>query len=86
MATFLSNDKIHVYPENDLQQHSLEVVTCHCCPDIKYENGVTIVVHNSFDLREPIEWANELLTNPPPKCYKTGRICRYDCNGLCKDS
>jgi hypothetical protein len=55
--------EIHVYPENDLKPHSFGPVICQCCPSIKYENGVRIIVHNSFDLREPIEWANEIINN-----------------------
>lgn len=37
---------------------------CKCHPRIKYEdNGGVIIVHNSFDGREGLEWANEIL-NP----------------------
>lgn len=35
---------------------------CKCNPKIEYQdNGTVIVVHNSFDGREGVEWANEIL-------------------------
>lgn len=36
--------------------------SCKCSPRIQYEdNGGAIVIHNSFDGREGIEWTNEIL-------------------------
>lgn len=61
----------HVYPVNDLEDHVLECVfpitgspycQCKCKPEHReYENGALIIVHNSFDGREGVEWANEIL-------------------------
>lgn len=35
---------------------------CKCNPRIeRQKNGAVIVVHNSFDGREGVEWANEIL-------------------------
>lgn len=37
---------------------------CKCEPRIEYqEKGTIIVVHNSFDGREGVEWANEILND-----------------------
>jgi hypothetical protein len=52
----------HISPVNDLKEHR-ESYICHCLPEVKHENGNMIVVHNSFDGREGIEWANEILNN-----------------------
>lgn len=64
-------DKVyHVYPRNDLESHYLECVypsnrspycPCKCNPQFKEENESLIIVHNSFDGREGVEWAKELL-------------------------
>ena len=55
---------IHVYPINDLEQHELEGTQCKCIPKVVIEsNSEIIVVHNSFDGREGIEWANEIIKN-----------------------
>lgn len=55
---------LHVYPLNDLQEHdtSDNGNTCQCNPQVIIEpNSEIIVVHNSFDGREGVEWANEIL-------------------------
>lgn len=55
---------IHVYPLDDLEEHddSENGNTCHCNPKVIIEpNSEIIVVHNSFDGREGVEWANEIL-------------------------
>ena len=53
---------IHVYPLNDIEEHDIETTLCKCEPRIIAEsNSDIIVVHNSFDGREGIEWTNELL-------------------------
>ena len=55
---------IHVYPLNDLEEHDLDGTQCKCEPRIIAEpNAEMIVVHNSFDGREGVEWANEILNN-----------------------
>ena len=68
------NDIFHVYPKNDLQDHNLShyldgvipiegsrYCPCKCNPECKQENNSLIIVHNSFDGREGVEWANEIL-------------------------
>ena len=55
---------IHVAPLNDLFEHDLTSTgnACHCDPSIIMQpDSEIIVVHNSFDGREGIEWANEIL-------------------------
>lgn len=51
---------INVYPINDLKEHELSS-TCECVPRIEVENGEMILIHNSFDGREGLEKANEIL-------------------------
>lgn len=50
----------HVLPKNDLETHE-QSTTCKCEPTVLHENGNMIIVHNSFDGREGIEWTNEIL-------------------------
>jgi hypothetical protein len=76
----MNNNIWHVYPQNDLQEHSLDSkkvthfhevegykigttveCNCKCEPRIMYEDGGVIIVHNSFDGREGIEWTNDIL-------------------------
>lgn len=63
-------DAYHVYPVNDEHGHYLERVypsigmpycPCECSPKWKEESGSIVIVHNSFDGREGLEWANEIL-------------------------
>jgi len=42
---------INILPINDIKPHT-EDSTCECNPDVIFENGEMIVVHNSFDGRE----------------------------------
>lgn len=51
----------HVIPLGDTKSHR-ESYVCSCLPEIKYESHNMIIVHNSNDGREGIEWANEILT------------------------
>jgi hypothetical protein len=51
---------IHVTPIHDIMPHR-ESYICKCIPRIEYECGNMIIVHNSYDGREAVEWANELL-------------------------
>lgn len=53
---------INILPNNDLESHT-ENTTCKCEPRVIYHNGETIVIHNSFDGREGVEWVNEILNN-----------------------
>lgn len=58
------NNMIHAYPINDLEQHDLEGTQCKCNPKVIIEpNAKIIIVHNSFDGREGVELANEILKN-----------------------
>lgn len=52
----------HVLPINDTKEHR-ESYVCHCLPEVKHESGNMIIVHNSFDGREGVEWANEILND-----------------------
>jgi hypothetical protein len=49
----------HVSPNNDLQEHILVGFNCPCNPRIDFNNR--IVIHNSWDCRESIEEAKEIL-------------------------
>lgn len=64
----------HVYPVNDTHPHKLEADTftgkdgktqlhcfCVCHPNLHREGDNIVIVHNSFDCREAVEWANEIL-------------------------
>jgi hypothetical protein len=54
---------IHVHPLNDIKEHDTSETgnTCHCEPTCKMEAGEIFVIHNSFDGREGVEWANQIL-------------------------
>jgi len=53
---------IHVHPVNDIEKHTLEGTQCKCSPEVMVSTDAEIVViHNSFDGREGVEWANEIL-------------------------
>jgi hypothetical protein len=60
----------HVVPNNDLKPHvedfqerGLPACRCSCKPEIKFfENPrYWIVIHNSWDGREVVEWAEDIL-------------------------
>ncbi len=89
----------HVLPVDDIMPHTefcifpkggLPFCECMCTPEHQEvgdnDNGVTglIVIHKSFDGREGVEWANEILQRPV--CYKSGGMCKYNCQGLCKNA
>lgn len=38
---------------------------CECEPRVEYENGAVLIIHNSYDGREGVEWANEVLKQKP---------------------
>lgn len=59
-GVFYFLDDIHILPNNDEHTHAVDV-DCACGPSQEYHHGVLIVTHNSFDGREGVEWANELL-------------------------
>ena len=55
---------IHVYPLDDIKEHDTSDTgnTCECEPTVITEpDSEIVVVHNSFDGREGVEWANEIL-------------------------
>lgn len=53
----------HVYPLNDLKEHEIES-TCPCGPRSETQPGGDIlIIHNSYDGREAVEAANDIL-NP----------------------
>ena len=47
---------INILPNNDLKEH-IEDTTCECNPNLIFENGEMIVIHNSYDGRE---WKEQL--------------------------
>jgi len=52
----------HIYPVEDLKDHTIDGTTCECAPVIKQEeSGDLLVIHNSYDGREGLELANEIL-------------------------
>ena len=54
-------ESIHVYPLNDVWGHVTDGEDCPCEPEIKEENGTLLIVHNSFDHREIVEQALDVL-------------------------
>ena len=56
----------HVHPLNEDHDTSERGNTCKCNPEVIIQpNSEIIVVHKSFDGREGVEWANEILNNKP---------------------
>lgn len=53
----------HIYPVNDIIEHDLDTTTCECQPKIEEVNGEMLVIHNSYDGRELMEQAKEILKN-----------------------
>jgi hypothetical protein len=63
--------EIHVIPEDDLKPHSEDtewgirtMVTSKCLCGTRVEvneKGSWVIIHSSFDGREGLEWANEIL-------------------------
>lgn len=51
---------IHIVPINDVKKHT-ESRKCECDPDVEEYNGVIIIIHNSFDGREGVEMAKDIL-------------------------
>jgi uncharacterized Zn ribbon protein len=50
----------HVMPLNDEKEHRDSYI-CHCIPEVINEGANMIVIHNSFDGREGVEWAKEII-------------------------
>jgi len=56
------DEPVHVYPINDIHEHTFEGDTCACNPSVQpQEGGGVVIVHNSWDGREGLELANEVL-------------------------
>ena len=56
---------IHILPIDDLKEHT-EGVDCQCNPEVRYADGdgvlpEPICIHNSWDGREFIEQAEQLI-------------------------
>lgn len=53
---------VNVLPINDLKEHT-EDSTCECNPTVEIIDGTgeLIIIHNSFDGREGLEQANQIL-------------------------
>lgn len=52
----------HIIPLNDLKEHE-EKSTCECNPKVEIVDGSQVIIHNSYDGREAVEMAKEIL-NP----------------------
>lgn len=51
----------HILPTNDLEDH-IDSSTCHCQPLTEVlADGDLLIIHSSFDGREGVEWAKEIL-------------------------
>ena len=50
----------HIIPINDLKEHE-EKSTCSCEPRVEIIDGSQLIIHNSFDGREAVEMAKEIL-------------------------
>jgi len=67
----------HVYPLNDLEEHNTDETPlfpnketgkyceCKCLPREEWNNECLIIIHNSYDGREFLEQANEILNIKP---------------------
>ena len=51
---------LHVTPIGDTKPH-IDSTTCECNPSVQIVEGDMICVHNSYDGREGLELANEIL-------------------------
>lgn len=51
---------LHILPRNDIQEHE-ESTCCACRPRVECEGAEILVVHNSFDGREMVEQAPDIL-------------------------
>jgi uncharacterized protein YlzI (FlbEa/FlbD family) len=51
---------INICPINDIKPHTFNS-TCECNPDVIIENGEMLIVHNSFDGRELVEEAENII-------------------------
>jgi hypothetical protein len=63
----------HVYPLHDTYEHLLAVFfppigipqcKCICKPTYQQQGEGLLIIHNSFDGREGVEWTREILNKP----------------------
>jgi hypothetical protein len=55
------SDDIHVYPVNDSKPHILSGTDCPCKPRVEIEGATLVIIHNSWDNREIIEEAINIM-------------------------
>jgi hypothetical protein len=73
-TVFIESQEVrHVIPLDDAGEHldsshdedlpfgPCPACSCPCRPKRTFEGPVTIFIHSSFDGREGLEWANEIL-------------------------
>lgn len=54
--SWLNNEKWHVYPVNDIREHTTNGFMCWCHPKTQeQENGNYVIVHNALDGRDKKE-------------------------------
>lgn len=52
----------HVHPVDE-PDHVHCVLDCSCNPKLTLKKGINIIIHNSFDGREAVDMAYEILNN-----------------------
>lgn len=56
-------DELHILPDEDEQEHELSL-HCSCGADVRFfEEASTIIIHNSLDGREAVEWLEEIFND-----------------------
>ena len=56
-------DAVHVVPNNDVRFHVVvQGMGCACEPELWQQEGLPVVVHNSFDGRELVEPLTTILS------------------------
>jgi len=60
-------DSIQVFPLGDKEKHLTlsygDSIKCECKPIVDITHDTPIVIHNSFDCREAVEMAEEILSD-----------------------
>jgi hypothetical protein len=64
---------VHIYPQDEIDDHIIFLTyppigdaysECVCCPTLESgPDGRLLVIHNSYDGREGVEWAKEILNS-----------------------
>lgn len=55
---------VNVYPLDDLQEHNIDGangVYCECAPDVEVIGSNLLIIHHSFDHREILEDAIDIM-------------------------